>query len=435
MNPHKERDIYMSYVDMSTSELETLKAALETEYASHCAKGLSLNMARGKPGCDQLALSLPMLDELTSSSDLIAEDGTDCRNYGVMDGIAEAKRLMGEVMEHDPANVCVFGNSSLNIMFDLVTAGYTHGYLGSTPWCKLPEAKWLCPVPGYDRHFGITESYGIEMIPISMNENGPDMDEIERLVAEDDSIKGIWCVPQYANPTGITYSDETVHRLAEMPCAASDFRIFWDNAYCVHHLYDDEREHVADIAAACEAAGNPNRYFKFASTSKVTLPGAGIAAVAASAENIAEIKARVGVQTVGYDKMNQLRHVKFLQNKEHTLALMKEHAKILKPKFDMVVETLEREIAPLGIASWHTPKGGYFVSVNTAPGLAKRTLALAKDAGVVMTSAGATYPYGHDPLDSNIRVAPSLPPVEELEQAMAVFCCCLKLAALEKSKK
>ncbi len=347
----------MSYVDMSTSELETLKAALETEYASHCAKRLSLNMARGKPGCDQLALSLPMLDELTSSSDLIAEDGTDCRNYGVMDGIAEAKRLMGEVMEHDPANVCVFGNSSLNIMFDLVTAGYTHGYLGSTPWCKLPEVKWLCPVPGYDRHFGITESYGIEMIPISMNENGPDMDEIERLVAEDDSIKGIWCVPQYANPTGITYSDETVHRLAEMPCAASDFRIFWDNAYCVHHLYDDEREHVADIAAACESAGNPNRYFKFASTSKVTLPGAGIAAVAASAENIAEIKARVGVQTVGYDKMNQLRHVRFLKDATGVDALMKKHAAIIRPKFELVARMLEEGLRQRRHRNVDEPRG------------------------------------------------------------------------------
>ena len=431
MNPHKERDIYMSYVDMSTSELETLKAALEAEYASHCAKGLSLNMARGKPGCDQLALSLPMLDELTSSSDLIAEDGTDCRNYGVMDGIAEAKRLMGEVMEHDPTNVCVFGNSSLNIMFDLVTAGYTHGYLGSTPWCKLPKVKWLCPVPGYDRHFGITESFGIEMIPISMNENGPDMDEIERLVAEDDSIKGIWCVPQYANPTGITYSDETVHRLAEMPCAASDFRIFWDNAYCVHHLYDDEREHVADIAAACEEAGNPNRYFKFASTSKVTLPGAGIAAVAASAENIAEIKARVGVQTVGYDKMNQLRHVRFLKDATGVDALMKKHAAIIRPKFELVARMLEERLGNEGIATWTNPVGGYFVSFDGLEGTAKRTVELAKKAGVTMTGAGATWPYKQDPRDTNIRIAPTLPPLSELQQAMEVFVCCVKLAAVE----
>ena len=434
MNPHKERDIYMSYVDMSTSELETLKAALETEYASHCAKGLSLNMARGKPGCDQLALSLPMLDELTSSSGLIAEDGTDCRNYGVMDGIAEAKRLMGEVMEHDPANVCVFGNSSLNIMFDLVTAGYTHGYLGSTPWCKLPEVKWLCPVPGYDRHFGITESYGIEMIPISMNENGPDMDEIERLVAEDDSIKGIWCVPQYANPTGITYSNETVHRLAEMSCAASDFRIFWDNAYCVHHLYDDEREHVADIAAACEAAGNPNRYFKFASTSKVTLPGAGIAAVAASAENIAEIKARVGVQTVGYDKMNQLRHVRFLPTIEAVKEHMKKHAEFLRPRFEAVERKLTEGLGDTDCATWTHPRGGYFVSFDGPEGSAQKVAALCADLGVKLTPAGATWPYGKDPRDTNIRIAPSYPTVEDLEAALDVLVLAVKLVAAELAR-
>lgn len=421
----------MSYVDMFAAELEALRASLEQEYASHCAKGLSLNMARGKPGADQLALSLPMLDEVNSSADLFAEDGTDCRNYGVMDGIPEAKRLMAEVMEHDQANVCVFGNSSLNIMFDLVTAGYTRGFLGSTPWCKLPAVKWLCPVPGYDRHFGITESYGIEMIPIPMREDGPDMDEIEQLVAKDEAIKGIWCVPQYANPTGITYSDEVVRRLAEMPCAADDFRIFWDNAYCVHHLYDDKRNHVADIAAACEAAGNPNRYFKFASTSKVTLPGAGIAAVAASAENIAEIKKRIGIQTVGYDKINQLRHARFLRDAAGVDALMKKHAAIIRPKFELVERMLEDELANTGIASWTNPVGGYFISFEGIEGTAKRTVALAKAAGVTMTGAGATWPLKHDPRDTNIRIAPTLPPTSELQQAMEVFICCVKLAAVE----
>ena len=421
----------MSYVDMSAAELEALRASLEQEYASHCAKGLSLNMARGKPGADQLALSLPMLDEVNSSADLFAEDGTDCRNYGVMDGIPEAKRLMAEVMEHDQANVCVFGNSSLNIMFDLVTAGYTRGFLGSTPWCKLPAVKWLCPVPGYDRHFGITESYGIEMIPIPMREDGPDMDEIEQLVAKDEAIKGIWCVPQYANPTGITYSDEVVRRLAEMPCAADDFRIFWDNAYCVHHLYDDKRDHVADIAAACEAAGNPNRYFKFASTSKVTLPGAGIAAVAASAENIAETKKRIGIQTVGYDKINQLRHARFLRDAAGVDALMKKHAAIIRPKFELVERMLEDELANTGIASWTNPVGGYFISFEGIEGTAKRTVALAKAAGVTMTGAGATWPLKHDPRDTNIRIAPTLPPTSELQQAMEVFICCVKLAAVE----
>ena len=421
----------MSYVDMSAAELEALRASLEQEYASHCAKGLSLNMARGKPGADQLALSLPMLDEVNSSADLFAEDGTDCRNYGVMDGIPEAKRLMAEVMEHDQANVCVFGNSSLNIMFDLVTAGYTRGFLGSTPWCKLPAVKWLCPVPGYDRHFGITESYGIEMIPIPMREDGPDMDEIEQLVAKDEAIKGIWCVPQYANPTGITYSDEVVRRLAEMPCAADDFRIFWDNAYCVHHLYDDKRDHVANIAAACEAAGNPNRYFKFASTSKVTLPGAGIAAVAASAENIAETKKRIGIQTVGYDKINQLRHARFLRDAAGVDALMKKHAAIIRPKFELVERMLEDELANTGIASWTNPVGGYFISFEGIEGTAKRTVALAKAAGVTMTGAGATWPLKHDPRDTNIRIAPTLPPTSELQQAMEVFICCVKLAAVE----
>ncbi len=421
----------MSYVDMSTAELEALKASLEEEYATHCAKGLSLNMARGKPGADQLALSLPMLDELSSTASLFAEDGTDCRNYGVMDGVPEAKRLMGEVMQHDPACVCVFGNSSLNIMYDLVTNGYTHGYLGNTPWCKLPAVKWLCPVPGYDRHFSITESYGIEMIPVTMTEDGPDMDEVEHLVASDEAIKGIWCVPQYANPTGITYSDETVRRLAEMPVAADDFRIFWDNAYCVHHLYDNLRDQVADIAAACEAAGNPNRYFKFASTSKVTLPGAGIAAVAASAENIAEIKDRASIQTVGYDKMNQLRHTRFLKDAAGVDALMKKHAAIIRPKFEIVERMLDDGLNEAGIASWTNPVGGYFISFEGIEGTARRTVALAKTAGVTMTGAGATWPLKHDPRDTNIRIAPTLPPISELQQAMEVFICCVKLAAVE----
>ena len=423
----------MSYVDMSTSELETLKAALETEYASHCAKGLSLNMARGKPGCDQLALSLPMLDELTSSSDLIAEDGTDCRNYGVMDGIAEAKRLMGEVMEHDPANVCVFGNSSLNIMFDLVTTGYTHGYLGSTPWCKLPEVKWLCPVPGYDRHFGVTEAFGIKMIPVPMNEDGPDMDVVKELVANDASVKGIWCVPKYSNPGGVTYSDEVVRELASMPTAADDFRIFWDNAYTVHHLYDDvtDQDQLLDIADACVEVGNPNRYFKFGSTSKVTLPGAGISAMAASPENIADIKARMGVQTIGHDKINQLRHVKFLKDADGIAEHMAKHAAIIRPKFELVLETLSNGLEGTGCGSWSNPRGGYFISFDAPEGTAKRIVSLAKDAGVTMTGAGATYPYKNDPEDSNIRIAPTLPPLEELDQAMKVFVTCVKLAYVE----
>lgn len=421
----------MAYATMSQEELRTLKRALEDEHAQHCAKGLALNMARGKPGADQLQLSLPLLDAVSARDALTAEDGTDCCNYGVMDGIPEAKRLMGAIMEHDPQNVCVFGNSSLNIMFDLVTQGMMHGYLGQPAWRTLDDVKWLCPVPGYDRHFAITESYGIEMIPVPLLEDGPDMDAVESLVAADASIKGIWCVPQYSNPTGAIYSDETVARLAAMECAAPDFRIFWDNAYCVHHLSDSEPGHVADIAAACEAAGNPDRYFKFASTSKVTFPGAGIAAVAASAKNVAEIKKRVGIQTVGYDKLNQLRHVRFLRDAEGVAAHMEKHAEILRPKFTLVLKTLEEGLSEAECATWSNPAGGYFISFEGLPHTAKRTVALAKQAGVTMTGAGATWPCKNDPLDSNIRIAPTLPPLDELAQAMEIFVCCAKLAAVE----
>ena len=421
----------MSYAELTHAELAALRESLEQEYARHCAKELALNMARGKPAAAQLELSLPLLDTVDASSGLFAEDGTDCRNYGVMDGIPEAKRLMASIMDHDPRNVCVFGNSSLNIMYDLVSHGFLHGYLGEKPWRELEDVSWLCPVPGYDRHFAITELFGIKMIPVRMNENGPDMDEIEALVRENDAIKGIWCVPQYSNPGGVTYSNDTVARLASMPCAASDFRIFWDNAYCVHHLYDTRQAHVADIAEACEKAGNPNRYFKFASTSKVTFPGAGIAAVAASEENIAQIKKRVSIQTVGYDKINQLRHVRFLKDAQGISEHMKKHAEIIRPKFELVARLLEEGLSDTGCASWSNPDGGYFVSLDGLPNTAKRTVALAKGAGVTMTGAGATWPYKEDPEDSNIRIAPTLPPLEELEQAMEVFVCCVKLAAVE----
>lgn len=421
----------MSYAELNHAELSALKQSLEQEYARHCAKELSLNMARGKPAAAQLELSLPLLDAVDASSNLFAEDGTDCRNYGVMDGIPEAKRLMAAIMDHDQNNVCVFGNSSLNIMYDLVSHGFLHGYLGNTPWRELDGVSWLCPVPGYDRHFAITELLGIKMIPVRMDENGPDMDEIEALVRKDDTIKGIWCVPQYSNPGGVTYSDETVDRLASMPCAAPDFRIFWDNAYCVHHLYETRQAHVADIAEACEKAGNPNRYFKFASTSKVTFPGAGIAAVAASGDNIAEIKKRIGIQTVGYDKLNQLRHVRFFKDLQGVRVHMEKHAAIIRPKFELVARMLEDGLKDTGCASWSNPDGGYFISFEGLPNTAKRTVSLAKAAGVTMTGAGATWPYKNDPADSNIRIAPTLPPLEELEAAMEVFICCAKLAAVE----
>ena len=423
----------VAYKDRTHEELKQELASAQAAYEALKAQNLKLNMARGKPGKEQLDLVSDLLTILHSPEQCMC-DGMDVRNYGELSGLPSAKRLFADILGCKPEECFVGGSASLTLMYDAVSKAVTHGMLHSEkPWCKLDSVKWLCPAPGYDRHFKVTESFGFELITIPMTENGPDMDIVEKLI-KDPSVKGMWNVPKYSNPDGIIYSDETIERIAKMKPAAPDFLLMWDNAYCIHE-FDGEFVPFKDILSECEKYGNADMVFEFASTSKVTLPGAGIACFACSEANMDYMTKLIGIQAISFDKMNQLRHVKFLQNKEHTLALMKEHAKILKPKFDMVVETLEREIAPLGIASWHTPKGGYFVSVNTAPGLAKRTLALAKEAGVVMTSAGATYPYGHDPLDSNIRVAPSLPPVEELEQAMAVFCCCLKLAALEKSKK
>ncbi len=423
----------MGYMDLSAAAWQQEYDKVSAEYEGWKAKGLKLNMARGKPGKKQLELSNSLLTVLSDPADCIVS-GVDARNYGELKGLASARALFAELLGCKDSQVFVGGNASLQLMYDTVSKAYTHGLLHSEkPWCKEESIKWLCPAPGYDRHFKITESFGFELITIPMTENGPDMDIVENLI-KDPSVKGMWNVPKYSNPDGIIYSDETIERIAKMKPAAPDFLLMWDNAYCIHE-FDGDFVPFPDILSECEKYGNADMVFEFASTSKVTLPGAGISCFACSEANMDYMTKLIGIQAISFDKMNQLRHVKFLQNKEHTLALMKEHAKILKPKFEMVVSTLEREIAPLGIATWHKPKGGYFVSVNTTPGLAKRTLALCKEAGVVMTSAGATYPYGHDPADSNIRVAPSLPPVEELEQAMAVFCCCLKLAALEKSKK
>ena len=421
------------YAEMSKAELEAELAEVRALYGEMAARGLKLNMARGKPSAAQLELSLPLLDVLDSAADLAAEDGTDCRNYGVLDGIPEAKRLMATLLDDEPENVIVLGNASLTAMYDAMVRYLVFGALGSTPWGRLPEVKWLCPVPGYDRHFSICEDLGIEMIPVPLCEDGPDMEEVERLVAADDTIKGIWCVPKYSNPSGITYSDETVRRLAAMECAASDFRIFWDNAYAVHHFSDDpaEQDIVLDIAEACREAGNPDMVYEFASTSKVTFPGAGISVMATSEANQKYMQKLLAIQTISYDKVNQQRHVLYLKDKAHTLELMKKHAAHMAPKFQCVLRHLDG-IADLGIASWERPKGGYFVSCNTVPGLAKRTLALCSEAGVTMTGAGATFPYGIDPQDSNIRIAPSLPPVEELEQAMEVFTTSLRLAALEQ---
>lgn len=423
-----------TYADMESERLATLRDRLIRDYDEIKARGLALNMARGKPSAAQLDLSMPLLSTITTADECRAEDGTDCRNYGVLDGLPEAKRFMAVMLDDEPENIIVGGNSSLTLMYEAVARSFTFGALGCEPWGRQERVAWLCPVPGYDRHFGITEAFGIEMIPVPMTENGPDMDEVEQLVANDPAVKGMWCVPQYSNPGGTTYSDETVHRLATMSCAADDFRIFWDNAYGVHHLYDEasKQDHVLDIAAACRAAGNPHRYFKFASTSKVTHPGAGISAIAASSENIADIKRRMGTSTIGYDKINQLRHVKFLRNAEGLAAHMNKHAAILRPKFELVVNKLTEGLAELGGCTWSSPRGGYFISFDAPEGTAKRIVGLAKDAGVTMTGAGATWPYKQDPGDSNIRIAPTLPPCAELEEAMDVFVCCVKLAYAEK---
>ena len=421
----------MGYQNLTAAEWKTEYGKVLTEFEGWKARGLTLNMARGKPGKAQLDLVSDIMTVLTDPDDCM-DEGVNARNYGELSGIPSAKKLFAEILGCKPTQVFAAGNSSLQLMYDTVSKAYTHGLLHSeSPWCRQEGLKWLCPAPGYDRHFKVTESFGFELVTVPMTENGPDMDVVEQLI-RDPKVKGMWNVPKYSNPDGIIYSDETIERIAAMKPAAPDFLLMWDNAYCIHE-FDGEFVPFPDILSLCEKHGNADMVFEYASTSKITLPGSGVACFACSEANMAYLTKLLGVQIISFDKMNQLRHVKYLRDKAHTLALMKKHAAILKPKFDMVTDTLAREIAPLGIAAWHTPKGGYFVSVNTAPGLAKRTLALCKEAGVVMTDAGATFPYGRDPQDSNIRIAPSLPPVEELEQAMAVFCCCLKLAALEQT--
>ena len=380
------------YSDMSKEELLTLKAQLDKEYADIKAKGLALDMSRGKPSADQLDLSMGLMNVLSSDSDLKCETGVDCRNYGVIDGIPEAKRLLGEMSEVDPDHIIIYGNSSLNVMFDSIARSMTQGVMGNTPWCKLDKVKFLCPVPGYDRHFKITEFFGIEMINVPMTPQGPDMDMVEKLVSEDASIKGIWCVPKYSNPQGYTYSAETVERFAHLKPAAPDFRIYWDNAYSIHHLYDDNQDFLVEILEACAKAGNPDLVYKFTSTSKVSFPGSGIAAVAASKANLEDFR----------------------------------------PKFEMVLNTLDRELGGLGIGEWTKPHGGYFISFDSMEGCAKAIVAKAKEAGVVLTGAGATYPYGKDPKDSNIRIAPSFPTPEDLGKAAEVFVLCVKLTSVEK---
>lgn len=421
-----------AYKDMSKDELLTLKAALEEEYKTLEGKGLNLNMARGKPGFSQLALSMPMLDVINSGSDMRTVLGNDTRNYGDLDGIGECRKLMADMMSVQKDNVIVCGNSSLNIMYDTMARSMTHGVNGSTPWSKLENVRFLCPVPGYDRHFKMTEFFGIEMINIPLHDDGPDMDLVEKYVNNDPSVKGIWCVPKYSNPTGISYSDETVRRFASLKPAAEDFRIYWDNAYCIHHLYDEIQDEVLNILDECEKAGNPDMVYIFSSTSKISFPGSGISAIAASLENIESIKKQMSIQTIGHDKINQLRHSRFFGNIEGLQKHMKRHAELLRPKFEAVLDTLEKELAGLGIGNWIKPRGGYFISFNSLPGCAKEIVAKCKHLGVVLTDAGATFPYGKDPEDSNIRIAPTFPTPEEMAQAAEVFVLCVKLTSVEK---
>lgn len=421
-----------TYQEMSKEELTQELTALKAEYEKIKGMGLALDMSRGKPGADQLDLSMGMLDVLDSKTALKSENGTDLRNYGVLDGIPEAKKLMADVIGTKPENVIIYGNSSLNIMYDQVARAEMFGICGNTPWCKLDKVKFLCPVPGYDRHFAITETFGIEMINIPMTENGPDMDLVEKYVNNDETVKGIWCVPKYSNPQGYTYSKETVERFARLKPAAPDFRIYWDNAYSIHHLYDDNQDFLEEILAECAKAGNPDLVYKFTSTSKVSFPGSGIAAVAASKANLEDFRQYMQIQTIGHDKLNQLRHVRFFKDLEGLHAHMRKHADIIRPKFELVLETLERELCGLGIGEWTKPHGGYFISFDSMEGCAKSIVEKAKEAGVVMTGAGATYPYGKDPKDSNIRIAPTFPSLEELKKAAEVFVLCVKLASVEK---
>ncbi len=420
----------VTYTNRTKEQLQQEYAAVKEKFEICKGQNLNLNMARGKPAKQQLDAVSDILEVLKTPEDCF-DGNLDSRNYGELAGIPSAKIYWADVLGCRPEQTFVGGSASLNLMFDVISRAYTHGLANSVkPWCKEETVKFLCPSPGYDRHFRITEFFGAELITVPMTKTGPDMDVVEELV-KDATVKGIWCVPKYSNPDGIIYSEETVSRFANLKPAAPDFAIMWDNAYCIHE-FDGEFVPFPDIISACEKAGNPDMVYEFASTSKITLAGGGISVMASSVKNITYLSKLYGVQTISYDKVNQLRHVKYLKDKAHTLEIMKRHAAIMKPKFHAVLNALETELKPCGIGEWTSPKGGYFVSFNAMPGTAKRALALCKEAGVEMTPAGATFPYGIDPNDSNIRIAPSLPPVEELNKAMEVFCICVKLAALEK---
>ncbi len=421
-----------SYKELSREELEQLLRQLGKAYEDAKGKGLKLDMSRGKPSVSQLDMGMDFMDILNSSSDFQTEAGLDTRNYGLMDGIPEAKELMAQMMGVPSAEqVIVCGNASLTVMYDLISRSMTHGVMGNTPWCKQDRVKFLCPAPGYDRHFAITQHFGIEMITVPMTENGPDMDMVEKLVESDACVKGIWCVPKYSNPQGYSYSDETVRRFAALKPAAADFRIYWDNAYAIHHLYEDKQDEILDILSECEKAGNPDIVYEISSTSKVTFAGGGISALAASKANLDDVRSSLTVQTIGFDKINQLRHVRYFKDINGLKAHMRKHAAIIRPKFEAVLQVLEKELDGLGIAEWTNPKGGYFISFESMEGCAKKIVAKCKEAGVVLTGAGATYPYGEDPDDSNIRLAPTFPTPEELAEAADLFVLCVKLVSVE----
>ena len=419
------------YCELEKEELLALKQELEKQYEDARGKGLKLDMSRGKPASEQLDMTMPMMDIFNRDFDMHDEKGVDVRNYGNLEGIWGARRLLGEMLGVDPEHVIVFGTASLSVMYDTVSRSVTHGVMGSTPWCRLDKVKFLCPVPGYDRHFAITEHFGIEMIPIPMNEEGPDMDMVEECI-KDPAVKGIWCVPMYTNPLGITYSDEVCRRIADLNPAAEDFRIYWDNAYCVHHLYDDRQDTLPDILSMCRANGKEDMVLEFASTSKISFAGAGISCIAASLGNLEWVKHSMTIQIISHDKINQLRHVLYFKDLDGIREHMRKHAAIMRPKFELVLDTLERELGGLGIGTWTKPLGGYFISFDSMEGCAKAIVAKAKKAGVTMTPAGAPYPYGKDPKDTTIRIAPTYPTLEDLKIATDIFVICVKLVTIEK---
>ena len=421
-----------AYKELSESELLALREELNKEYEEAKAKGLKLDMSRGKPSMSQLDMERDFLGVIDADSDVNTEGGVDCRNYGLLDGIPEVKKLMADMLGVSDDMIIVFGNSSLNIMYDTIARAMIFGVIDGTPWCRLDKVKFLCPVPGYDRHFAITEYFGIEMINVPMLPTGPDMDMVEKYVNGDPAVKGIWCVPKYSNPQGYTYSDETVRRFAALKPAAADFRIFWDNAYAIHDLYEEGGDELLEILSECEKAGNPDMVYEFGSTSKVTFPGSGISALASSKANLDSIRKTMTIQTIGPDKLNQLRHVRYFKDIEGMKSHMMKHASIMRPKFEAILKVLDRELGDAGIGSWTRPRGGYFISFESMAGCAKEIVKKCKEAGVVLTGAGATYPYKADPNDSNIRLAPTFPSEEELSVATDLFVLCVKLTSVEK---